>query len=124
MCEIERAKVQAAYDECYKIYSFYSEHRDTILSVIRAELEREKNEPLTMDELRDMNGKPVYIVVIDKTNIANPEDAFNGWGMVRWSWVRMWDAKRSDLIHVDHDFCDNGKTWLAYRYEPKGEPNV
>ena len=49
MSEIERAKVQAAYDECYKLYSFYSEHRDTILSVLRAELEREKN-PLTWNE--------------------------------------------------------------------------
>ena len=77
--------------------------------------------PLTMDELRAMNGKPAYIVVIDKSNFANSDDAFDGWGMVRWSLVRMWDAKRADLVHVDHDFCENGKTWIAYARDPKGD---
>ena len=49
MNEIERAKVQAAYDECYKIYSCYSEHRETILDILRAELARQDAKPLTCD---------------------------------------------------------------------------
>ena len=73
---------------------------------------------LTLEELRKMGGKPVWVRVVDHTVFADKEDDFDGYGLVRKSWVRVWDEKRADLIHVDYDFCSYGKEWLAYAYEP------
>lgn len=78
-----------------------------------------ENEPLTLDELRGMDGEPVYIVVLDKTDFADKDDAINGWGLCRKSWVRLWDNARADIVRIDHDFEDYGKTWLAYRAKPE-----
>lgn len=76
------------------------------------------NDPLTLDELKSMDGQPVWVRVIDHRNFADPKDDFDGWGMVRKSWVRIWDESRADLIHVDYYFEDYGKKWLAYREKP------
>ena len=56
------------------------------------------NKPLTLQELRGMCGEPVWVHIIDASNIADPKDAFDGWGFCRTSWVRIWDASRADLI--------------------------
>lgn len=77
--------------------------------------------PLTLEQLREMDGESVYVVVIDSLNFADPLDAINGWGIARQSWVRLWDSGRFDLIHIDHDFSDYGKTWLAYTRKPAEE---
>lgn len=58
-------------------------------------------------------------IKIDRGNrFLEKECDFDGWGMCRKSWVRIWDSKRADLIHIDYDFDDYGKTWLAYAYPP------
>ena len=62
------------------------------------------NEPLTLDELKQMDGKPVWMTAINKTNgiwtivrVYNGfYDAASGYGTVR-------------------SLEDYGKTWLAYR---------
>lgn len=78
-------------------------------------VQQQPNDPLTLDELREMNGDPVWIVIIDHDSFADKNDDFDGWGLCRKSWVRMWDEKRADLVRVDHQFEDYGKAWLAYR---------
>ncbi|MDL2257569.1 Lar family restriction alleviation protein [Eubacteriales bacterium OttesenSCG-928-K08] len=78
------------------------------------------NEPLTVDELKKMHDMPVYVQIIDASQFADKEDAINGWAMVRLSWARLWDASRADIVKIDHDFEDYGKTWLAYRHRPEG----
>lgn len=70
--------------------------------------------PLFLDELRRMEGCPVWVKVIDHSVFKDPKDDFDGWGMVRKSWVRIWDEKRADLIHIDYDFESYGKEWMAY----------
>ena len=57
------------------------------------------------------------VKVLNHEMFADPDDDFDGWGMVRQSWVRLWDAKRADLISVKYDFKDYGKTWIAYSYK-------
>lgn len=74
--------------------------------------------PLTLEQLRGMDGQPVWVRVIDHTIFSDKEDDFDGWGMCRKSWVRIWDSKRADLVHVDYDFEDYGEEWLAYAYQP------
>lgn len=74
--------------------------------------------PLTLEQLREMDGHPVWVHVIDHTVFSDKEDDFDGWGMCRKSWVRIWDSKRADIVHIDYDFENYGKTWLAYAYHP------
>ena len=53
-----------------------------------------KNEPLTLDELREMDGEPVWLV------------NQNGGRWVIMSGAYLWDSRKN---------ADYGKTWLAYR---------
>lgn len=73
---------------------------------------------LTLEQLREMDGRPVWVHVIDHTIFADKKDDFDGWGMCRKSWVRIWDSKRADIVHIDYDFEDYGKDWIAYAYHP------
>ncbi len=79
------------------------------LAVLRTQQERERNEPLTLDELRNMDGEPVYVVVLY---------AKTAW----WAVVR---TVTSEKLTTDYggwfDMTEYGKTWLAYRHKPKEE---
>lgn len=75
-----------------------------------------ETKPLTLKQLKTIYDEPVWVKVLDHDMFKDPDDDFDGWGMVRQSWVRLWDAKRADLISVKYDFKDYGKTWVAYSY--------
>lgn len=78
------------------------------------------NEPLTLDELREMDGLPVYVVPINQSEwICWENDGNAAYGLVRKSWVRVWREETADMQHTDFDFDDYGKTWLAYRRPPE-----
>ena len=72
------------------------------------------NEPLTLDELREMDGEPVYVVPI---------------GKCKWA-TRQWCVLAADEVlipGVDHwwwSFEDYGETWIAYRRPPEGEEDT
>ena len=57
-----------------------------------------KMEPLTLDELRQMDGEPVWLV------------NQNGGRWVIMSGAYLWDSRKN---------ADYGKTWLAYRQKPE-----
>ena len=63
------------------------------------------NEPLTIEQLREMDGKPVRIVRL--------EDNLGWWAIVRLG---------NDRANTDYGayfmLSDYGKTWLAYAYPP------
>ncbi len=84
----------------------------------------ESNTPLTVEELRQLEGEPVWVKIIDSTDFSDPKDAFDDYGLVRKSWVRMWDRERGDVVTVSHHFEEYGKTWLAYRNKPKEDSDV
>lgn len=92
--------------------------QDALYKAIDALKSRPTGEALTLDQLREMDGKPVFVHVIDHTVFADKEDDFDGWGMCRKSWVRVWDSKRSDIVHIDYDFDDYGEYWIAYANHP------
>ena len=88
-----------------------------IIKTLRAELSRQENAPLTWDELVSMIRKTVYIV--DRT-----DDEKSGWAIVGKQYIKI----GLEFITL----CENltfrrelkelyGQTWIAYRYEPKGE---
>jgi hypothetical protein len=83
---------------------------DTALAALREQAEREKgNTPLSLDELRGMDGEPVYCMGFTKRFL-------DGWGIVNI---------RKKLINDGHsdywDFSEYGKEYTAYRRKPKEE---
>lgn len=65
------------------------------------------NEPLTLDELRKMDGEPVWIKLFDK------DEEF--W-VLRYDWVDTRNPDPMILLHMRwYSHADYGKTWLAYR---------
>lgn len=103
----------------FTLCDVYSDNlRESCRMAIAALREQEQSKPLTVEELRKMYGEPVWVKVIDHDCLKDVADDFDGWGLVRTSWVRLWDAKRADLISVSWHFEEYGQ-WLAYRKPPK-----
>lgn len=69
------------------------------------------NAPLTMDELREMDGDPVWIKLFD------PDEEF--W-VLRNEWVDTRNPEPMILFRMRwYSHSDYGKTWLAYRQKPE-----
>ncbi len=45
----------------------------------------ENLKPLTLEQLREMDGKPVWLHVVDHTVFSDKDDDFDGYGLVRSS---------------------------------------
>ena len=71
------------------------------------------NKPLTLDELRQMNGEPVWVCFL------NSRVSVSG----QWHLVRNITKEVINCFENYMPFCDYGKTWLAYRHKPKEEHN-
>ena len=65
----------------------------------------ERNDPLTLEELRQMEGEPVWV------------NHWHGgeWIIVYWDYVRRIAYTRQACLH-EHEY---GETWIAYRNKPK-----
>ena len=100
---------------------YLKEYRDAYGNVIasmnhhlRKIHELEQNDPLTWDELRTMEGKPVWIEEYDAV------DSTRGWRHCRWMLVEFvndtyMDARNSD--GEQYNFDKGEETWQAYRKE-------
>ena len=65
------------------------------------------NDPLTLEELRELDGEPVYIVGINGSRAS-------GWGLVRC------EARACQTFFAWYLFFEwYGKTWIAYRRRPE-----
>ena len=74
----------------------------------RAQQKREDPKPLTLEELRQMDGEPVWIVWPD--------------GRIKSQWWIVGSLEWHNMDFFDpYTPCDYGKTWLAYRHKPKEE---
>ena len=101
--------IELAIAEVEWVYPIdYAAAFDVAISALRAQQELESNEPLTMDELREMDGEPVYI-----RSDTFPGDC--GWKVVK-------KASVLDIQFTDEDFflfTLYGKSWIAYRHKPQ-----
>ena len=95
-------------------------HRVAISAIRKQETVTNRNEPLTLDELRKMPIRDwVWI------EILNP-DAFRSKETVS-AYYRKYDGYKADEIFwcgypglgFGFDYADYGKTWLAYRQKPE-----
>ena len=88
----------------------YYEALDMAISAIRQQEHfrevTKKVEPLTLDELRKMDGEPVWV-----QSPGVPE--YGRWAIVEGV------GENCLFLHDDFTCHDYGKTWLAYRKKPK-----
>ena len=88
-----------------------------ILDLRQQECVGEANEALTLDELRKMDGEPVWVRSIDG-------DGKNIWAFIDTDceMVRIFATKSSVkcMVTLRH-FKTYGKSWLAYRQKPSEE---
>ena len=80
---------------------------DMAISALRQQ-EHDRNEPLTLDELRRMEGQPVYIV--ENTEYWSIVNGFCRNGVYLLSYGNPDDFGSFELY---------GKAWLAYRQKPE-----
>ena len=70
------------------------------------EIKQERNTPLTLDELRQMDGEPVWV-----QSPGVPE--YGRWAIVEGV------GENCLFLHDDFTCHEYGKTWLAYRQKPE-----
>lgn len=79
----------------------------------------ESNEPLTWDELKAMEGKPVWVEFLNYDLWTDPEHHTDG------SWWVVGEVRKDDIIIAQYldeaELCeeDLGEVWQAYRKERK-----
>ena len=80
-------------------------HRVAISALRQQETAANRNDPLTLDELRDMPCEPVYIVA----------------GYVSWWDIVSYAGMEYLYLKVEGSlpFRDYGKNWTAYRQKPE-----
>ena len=86
------------------------------------EQEEKQNEPLTLEELREMNGEPVWVKRLKGLSVCDTDWAVVEFRLepdVKHYEIRVWwpGSEYEDTPSED----DYGKTWMAYRRPPEGE---
>ena len=76
-------------------------------AALRAQQEQESNEPLTLDELREMEGKPVWVTHRDGSG--------GRWGIVNIYGNRICADVCAGSAYWFNDYCRN----IAYRHKPE-----
>ena len=88
-------------------YTILREALDMAISALRAQ--QEPNTPLTLDELRKMDGEPVWVEFQDGSDGC--------WGLVHITVFNHVVLANGLYCTVDKPYY--GKTWLAYRQKPE-----
>lgn len=80
------------------------------------------NEPLTLEELREMDEEPVWVKQLKGLSVRDTDWAVVEFRLqpdVKHDKIRVWWPGSEDEDTPSED--DYGKTWLAYRRPPEGE---
>ena len=88
-------------------------------AALQEKAEREDPKPLTLEELRQMEGEVVWFEVIDKSDRSVPYESV--WGQVcLYSWDDdVWFWRFGNECEIDPKNENYGKTWICYRHKPK-----
>ena len=99
---------------------------DDILDIIEAfPTLTQPNEPLTLEQLREMDGHPVWVKQLKGLSVCDTDWAVMEFRLepdVKHDKIRVWwpGSEVEDTPSED----DYGKTWLAYRRPPEGEADA
>lgn len=101
---IYSAIIRAAKES--RITDLYLMDRTFVLDALREKMERENPKPLTIEELRQMDGEPVWVVWPDNRIKSN------WWIPGNYAW---------SVMEFDDPIMERkyGETWIAYRHKPK-----
>lgn len=86
---------------------------DMAISALRAQQEQQPNAPLTLDEMREMDGYPVWVVCLRPERYYEPPI---GWRIIEKSIVDTFGVWNESSCLAERDY---GKTWLAFRQKPE-----
>ena len=122
-------------EDAIKTLEFYNfpaakitEHEDAVaaaelaISALRAQAERENPKPLTLEQLKERDGNPVWTV-------TNGVYGSGGWELIKFTivcacpWHEIIECVRLDEEQYGCEISTYGKTWLAYDHEPKEANN-
>jgi len=101
----EAIKVLSSWEEC----KYKPTHNAACLAIaaLRAQAQAEKNDPLTLDELREMDGEPVWLTCFDSWRLC--------YGLSDYRGYLCMETGNGSCIHIK----DYGEKWLAYRQRLK-----
>ena len=106
---------------------FESEHSAMLLSdvskMMREWVERQPtltppNEPLTLDELRGMDGQPVWVKCLKPDKYTYPPVE---WRILEMSFTGNFGVWNGDCALIERNY---GTDWIAYRRPPEGEEDT
>lgn len=87
------------------------ESREKAIAALREQEERENPKPLTIEELRQMDGEPVYVIPLEK---SLKDKSWEEWCVM--------DGDEAEVPGIEYwswNLSAYGKTWIAYRHKPK-----
>ena len=118
-----------AYTLNNELLSWYNDTEDeTEKSILRCVMQMvvhaptPPNEALTMEQLREMDGEPVWVKQLKGLSVCDTDWAVVEFRLapdVKHDKIRVWWPGSEDEDTPSED--DYGKTWLAYRRPPEGE---
>lgn len=89
----------------------------TAMVALLEKMERENPQPLTKDELREMEGQPVWIHTFSS---KNKKTYISEWALVASVGQTFVTFARCQVHgRIEKMFSEYGKTWLAYKYKPR-----
>jgi hypothetical protein len=127
-CPVTQIQAYRAYEKLLEIMEDETDDQTEVFStaykalywIVNGRRAQPANEPLTLDELKQMDGEPVYIVTLEN-QLENPPY----WAIVG---ISESDSRYQDGIVLYNKTQGDwggvelyGKTWLAYRHKPKEE---
>ena len=73
------------------------------------------NEPLTLEQVREMDGEPVWVKCLKPDKYTYPPV---GWRILETAITGNFGVWNGDCVLIERDY---GTDWLAYRRPPEGE---
>ena len=73
------------------------------------------NEPLTLEQLREMDGEPVWVKCLKPSQYTDPPER---WRILEKSITGHFGVWNGDCALIERNY---GTDWLAYRRPPEGE---
>lgn len=106
---------------CDKCALEHEQLHDWLVELKYARRAEPENNPLTLEELREINGNPVWVVKKSYPSTDKWESGF--WYIVPESQTQKILGGYLDYFFFDQKCFekDYGKTWLAYRQKPVSE---
>ena len=76
------------------------------------------NKPLTLEQLREMDGEPVWVKCLKPSQYTDPPER---WRILEKSITGHFGVWNGDCALIERNY---GTDWLAYRRPPEGEANA